>query len=68
MRKPIERPDLAELREGLCPRCGSDAQWSFADEAKTEVSVACADCGRYRLPRAEFDAAEAEIATPDEPR
>lgn len=66
MRQAFERPDLAELREALCPRCGGDAQWSFADEAKTEVVVACADCGRYTLPRAEFDAAEAEIATPEE--
>jgi rubredoxin len=55
-----------EPREALCPRCGADAKWSFADREKTVVEIVCPDCGRFELPRAEFDQAELDIATPDE--
>jgi hypothetical protein len=50
--------------EGLCPRCGSDAEWSFRDEEETVVEVVCADCGRFELSRAEFDQAESDISGP----
>jgi endogenous inhibitor of DNA gyrase (YacG/DUF329 family) len=45
-----------------CPRCGADAQWSFARIDKQEVEVVCSDCGRFVMSREEFDAAAAETA------
>lgn len=54
-------------REGVCPRCGMDATWSYAGERQAVVEVLCPDCGRLEVPRAEFDRAESEIVTPEEP-
>jgi DNA-directed RNA polymerase subunit RPC12/RpoP len=51
-------------RDGLCPRCGTDAEWSFLDSEQTKVEVVCPDCGVFELSRAEFDQAEADIAGP----
>ena len=53
-------------REAICPRCGMDALWSYADEEQTLVEVVCPDCGRFELPRAEFDVVESEIAVQDD--
>ncbi|MFN3324362.1 MAG: hypothetical protein ACK5AZ_12770 [Bryobacteraceae bacterium] len=53
-------------REGLCPHCGADADWSFTDSSRTTVEVLCADCGRFELPASEFDQAEADIVGPSE--
>ena len=50
--------------EGLCPHCGMDVKWSYVDEAQTIVEVVCADCGRFQLPRAEFETSESDIAGP----
>ena len=49
-------------REGLCPRCGSDAEWSYRDEEQTIVEVVCPDCGTLELSSAEFDGAEVDIS------
>jgi len=46
----------------VCPRCGADAEWSFVDPEKQGVEIACPDCGRYRMGRAEFDQAQTESA------
>jgi hypothetical protein len=51
-------------RSAVCARCGGDVEWSFSDAAKTRVTVVCPDCGRYELPREDFDAAETEIVEP----
>lgn len=48
--------------EALCPRCGSDAEWSYLDAEKTEVEIICPDCGRYQMTREEFDQVETENA------
>lgn len=65
--KPAHAIDKAlDPREGLCPRCGAAVEWSFVDEAKTMVGIVCPDCGRFELPRAEFDQAETDISTPGE--
>ena len=48
--------------EVSCPRCGSDAQWSFLDSEKARVEVMCPECGRYEMTREEFDQAAADSA------
>ena len=55
-----------EPREAPCPRCAADAQWSYLDEAKTVVEITCPDCGRFELPREEFDQAASDITIPEE--
>jgi predicted RNA-binding Zn-ribbon protein involved in translation (DUF1610 family) len=47
-------------------RCGADAEWSFADSGQTQVEVNCPDCGKFEVPRAEFDQAESEIVELEE--
>ena len=64
MRVTTVKDKQSGRREGLCPRCGADAEWSFQDEEQTTVEIVCADCGVFELPRAEFDDAEADISGP----
>lgn len=54
--------------ETVCPHCGAQASWHFAEEAKETVEIHCPDCGTFQLPRAEFERAEFDIAPPDERR
>lgn len=54
--------------DGLCPRCGAEATWRFVDEMEQRVEVVCPDCGRFEMPRAEFEEAEFDIAQADERR
>jgi predicted RNA-binding Zn-ribbon protein involved in translation (DUF1610 family) len=54
--------------ETLCPHCGAQANWHFADESNQTVQIHCPDCGTFQLPRAEFEQAEFDIAEPDERR
>ncbi len=54
--------------EALCAHCGAQASWQFADEAKEKVEITCPDCGRYEVPRAEFEQAEFDIAQAEERR
>jgi hypothetical protein len=56
----ITHADLGP-RSAPCTRCGGDAQWSYLDLSKTRVAIVCPDCGRYELPRKQFDAVESEI-------
>jgi hypothetical protein len=53
----IERKGVVE---GGCPRCGADAQWWFADYAKTRIEVLCQNCGRFLIPREDYDRVETE--------
>ncbi len=53
--------------ETQCPRCGSDAEWSYLDAGKRQIEVMCPDCGRYEMTREEFDQAVAESAELNEP-
>ena len=53
-------------RDAICARCGGNAEWSFADSERTRVEVICPDCGRFEMPRAEFDQVESEIVEPGE--
>ena len=58
-------------RDILCPRCGADAEWSFLEDDRSVVEIMCPDCGRFEMPRADFDQFGAEIAElnePEEPR
>ncbi len=48
--------------EGVCPRCGGAAQWTYARESRTQVQVTCPDCGRFSVGREEFDIAETDIS------
>ena len=51
-----------------CTRCGQEASWRFLDDSKSLVEVTCPDCGRWEVPRAEFDQAEFEIVEGEERR
>lgn len=53
--------------QSQCPRCGSDADWSYVDAGKTRVEIACPDCGRYEMTREEFNQAAVESAEVNEP-
>ena len=53
--------------EIVCPRCGTDAEWSYLDPEKTRVEVMCPDCGRYEMKREEFDRAVTESVELNEP-
>jgi transcription elongation factor Elf1 len=48
--------------EALCPRCGAEAEWSYVDAEKNRIAVMCSNCGRYEMPREEFDQALVENA------
>ena len=62
--------DIGETFEGMetavCPRCGGEAEWSFMDDEMTRVEVLCGDCGRFEVPKAHFDQAQADIAVPED--
>ena len=64
MRKTTVNDKQSGRRDGLCPRCGTDAEWSFLDSEQTKVEVVCPDCEAFELPRAEFSQAEAGRAGP----
>jgi uncharacterized Zn finger protein len=51
-----------------CPQCREEATWRFLDEAKSQVEILCSDCGRFEMPRAEFEQAEADIVEPSDRR
>lgn len=55
-------------RETPCPHCGGGAKWYFLDEAETVVEVMCEDCGRFQMPRAEFERFESDILEPEQRR
>ena len=64
MRKTTVNDKQSGRRDGLCPRCGTDAEWSFLDSEQTKVEVVCPDCEAFELPRAVFSQAEAGRAGP----
>jgi len=59
---------LKDSPETLCTRCGSEANWQLLDNETQLVEIVCPDCGRFELPRAEFEQAEFDIAQADERR
>lgn len=54
-----------DLREAPCSRCGGEARFRFLDDGKRRVEVECPACGRYVMPREEFDEAAADVAEPE---
>lgn len=52
--------------EQTCPRCGGQAQWSFLDAEKSRIEVMCQDCGRFEMPKQEFDTAAVESVVGDD--
>ena len=52
--------------DALCAHCGAEATWRFMDEARELVEIICPNCGRFEVPRAEFERAEFDIALPDD--
>jgi predicted RNA-binding Zn-ribbon protein involved in translation (DUF1610 family) len=57
-----------DSREALCPHCGAQANWSFVDTAEQLIEIVCPDCGKFELPRAEFEQVEFDIAEGEERR
>jgi hypothetical protein len=53
-------------RDGICTRCGANAEWLFVDAEKTKVEVTCSDYGAFEMSRAEFGQTESEIIEPAE--
>ena len=53
--------------EGICPRCGADAQCSSLTTETARIQVMCPDCGRYEMDREEFDQAEADRGEVESP-
>lgn len=53
--------------QGVCPRCGADADWSYVDAEKSRVEIVCPDCGRYEMTREAFDQLAVESAEVNEP-
>lgn len=54
--------------ETLCTRCGAQASWHFTDETQQTIEIVCPDCGKFEIPRAEFERAEFDMAQPEERR
>ena len=60
-----EQQDSPEV---LCPHCAAESNWRYLDDTKEMVEIVCPDCGRFEVPRAEFEAAEFDIAQAEERR
>jgi ribosomal protein S27AE len=58
--------EIQDLREAPCPRCGAQAEVSFAAQHPAQVEVACPICGLFDMTREEFDKAASEMAEPDD--
>jgi endogenous inhibitor of DNA gyrase (YacG/DUF329 family) len=54
--------DKESLQDGICPRCGAECAWEFADVEQTSIEVVCPDCERYHVSKAEFEQAQADVA------
>ena len=54
--------------ETLCVHCGAEANWRFADTEEQLVEIICPECGKFEVPRAEFEQAEFEIVPAEERR
>lgn len=52
--------------EGVCPRCGATAQWTYAPNGQTQVRVSCPDCGPFEVDKEDFDVAASDLPVPDE--
>jgi len=61
----IATEEERSMQDGACPRCGADSAWEFSDAEQTLIEIVCPDCGRYEVPKAEFDQAQADIAEPE---
>jgi predicted RNA-binding Zn-ribbon protein involved in translation (DUF1610 family) len=59
---------LQDLGQALCIRCGAEANCRFADAAQTLVEIVCPDCGRFEIPRVEFEQYEFDMAQAEERR
>ena len=58
------RESFEEIDAAVCPLCGGEAEWGFMDEEMTRVEVLCGDCGRFEVPKADFD--DAQVQPPAE--
>lgn len=62
----MENEQLENSTEALCPRCGAGANSTFIGDDQLVVEILCPDCGRFEIPRGEFEDAEFDIAQSDE--
>jgi hypothetical protein len=46
----------------ICPRCAGEAEWSFLNPEMAKVEIMCSDCGRFEMPREDFDRVAVESA------
>ena len=54
--------------ETLCSKCGAQANWRFVDETKEVVEIVCPDCGKFEVPRVQFEQAEFDMTPAEERR
>ena len=55
--------NFEEIDAAVCPLCGGQAEWSFMDDEMTRMEVLCRDCGRFEVPKADFDDAQVQPLT-----
>ena len=57
--------EQANLRQTPCPRCGEMADYYALDEGANRVEIFCPDCGRFEMPKEEFDQVVSEMSEPE---
>lgn len=55
-----------ESADTQCLRCGAEAEWRFIDEEQKTIEIICPECGRFNVPRLNFEQAQFDIIKPKE--